>query len=183
MTTFDRGAIAEAVHQAVCHASDSDGRNLCAYYARAGAIVTSVVAGRNEYAFSAGGIEVAVGDRNGDGDLWLAMDPSESGYNGMEFHAWFVRAPAWMAPGPVSARAGKRVEVVDLAMRHLRRNAEMLGMPWRRESLPVFFWDEASKLQRLRVRLRTDPKTTAMCIERQPMDQVEAIVRLALKAL
>src|SRR5262245_9152683 len=122
MTTFDRAAIAEAVHQAICQVSDSDGRGMCAYYARAGAVVTGVVTGQ-EYGFNAGLIQIDVGDRNASGDLWFTMDPAASGYNGMEFHAWFVRRPPGATTGEtITGRRNRRIEVVDLSWRHMRRN-------------------------------------------------------------
>jgi hypothetical protein len=184
MTTFDRAAIARAVHHAVTQTTGTDGTGMCALYARAGALVVNAVLRQQVYVVNAGRLHVATGDRNGGGMLYLEMDPAVTGYNGMEFHAWIVRRPAWAAPGQtIDGRAGRRVEVVDLAMRHFQAQAQAHGVPWRRAPLPAFYWGPMAGLSRLDVKLRADPKMTTMILEAQPHELVETTARRALGSL
>ncbi|MGH6876802.1 MAG: hypothetical protein ACREHV_05400 [Rhizomicrobium sp.] len=79
--------IAEAVHQAVCEVTGSDGFSHCALYARAGAMAASLATGV-EYTINAGCLEVGTGTPDPEDpktELYLGMDPALSGYSGREF--------------------------------------------------------------------------------------------------
>ena len=73
-----KARIAEAVHQAVCEVTGSDGFSHCALYASAGAMVASLATG-NEYVVNACRLEVGTGTRDavdGGAELYLGMDPA-----------------------------------------------------------------------------------------------------------
>ena len=180
-----KARVAEAVHRAVCDVTGTDGLGHCALYARAGAVVASVVTNA-EYVVNAGRMTAGTGARDPEDDgteLYLGMDPALSGYCGMEFHAWCVRRPPGVPTGVLLQADPSSVEVVDLSMRHYRAMAEAIGLPWPREPLPPWYWGSLAGLRELRVNLSADAEMTMMLIREQDPGPVRAAVRLALKRL
>jgi hypothetical protein len=175
--------IAEAVHQAVCEVTGSDGFSHCALYASVGATVASLATG-DEYVVNAGRLEVGTGTRDAvDTELYLGMDPALSGYSGREFHAWFIRRPAEGPTGVLFTADPRSVEVADLSMRHYRAMAEAIGMTWQRETLPAWYWGTLDGLRDLRVNLSADAEMTTMLIREQPLGPVKAAAVRALEIL
>lgn len=182
---ISKARIAEAVHEAVCHVTGSDGFGHCALYARAGAVVASVITG-TEYVVNAGRLEAGTGTpdpEDASTELYLGMDPALSGHSGREFHAWFIRRPPGTAQGVLLTADPDTVEVADLAVRHYRAMAEAIGLPWRREALPPWYWGSLAGLRDLRVNLSADAEMTAMLLREQPTGPVRAAIRLALERL
>lgn len=184
-TAAAKARIAEAVHQAVCQVTGSDGFGHCALYASVGAAVMSAATGA-EYVVNAGRLEVGTGARDpedGDAETYLGMDPALSGYSGREFHAWILRRPPGMAVGTVFQADPGSVEVADLSMRHYRAMAEGIGLTWQREALPPWYWGPLASLREMRVNLYADAEMTAMLLREQPFGPVEVAAWLAVRLL
>jgi len=181
-----KARFAEAVHQAVCEVTGSDGFGHCALYARAGAVAAAMVTGRDDYVVNAGRLTAGTGARDpddGDTELCLGMDPALSGYSGREFHAWILRRPAAAPSGVLLQADPDTVEVADLSMRHYKAMAEAIGLPWQREPLPGWYWGSIAELRALRVNLSADVEMTTMLIREQPLAPVQAVARQALERL
>ena len=167
-----RARMAEAVHEAVCQVTGSDGFGHCPLYAWAGAVVASVVTG-GDYDLHAGAVTVWTGDVNANGELALRIDPPGAEFDhpllgtmpgGMangELHAWFSPRPTGLVPGVVTEIRKADLVVADFGMRHLRRHAAEAGMPWEREPLPAYCWASLPNVgARLRVDYEPEPPTT-----------------------
>lgn len=160
---ISRARIAQAVHEAVCEVTGTDGYGHCVMYAQAGALTASVLTGR-DYVLQAGAAVVFTGDVNGYGELALHVDPAGSEWNGQrggrennELHCWLTRRPAEVPGSAVPATPGD--EVADFSLRHWRWAVAEAGMPWSREPLPAFWWGPLSGLNDLRVRYTADADT------------------------
>jgi hypothetical protein len=144
-----REKIARAVHEAICAETESDGSDKCLYYARVGALIARKYIGR-DYRWEVGEIYVGCSADAEQGDPMFAMVPRLSGYNGLEFHAWF--------------RAKGDDEYVDLSFRHLPTLAQRptpFGKvpPWTRTGAwPEFFWGFEAELYRKAVWITHDKK-------------------------
>lgn len=160
---LSRARIAEAVHQAVGDTTGGDGYGMCHLYARAGALVVSLITGR-PYMWQAGELLVGTGDANEDGELHFQYKPAASGYNGLEFHCWITERPEG-EPG-AAVTGGPEVEYADFALRHVMRAVELSGMPWRREQLPASYWGSYAGLTSLRVFPKADPQMMALIASR-----------------
>jgi hypothetical protein len=123
----------------------------------AGAFLATHLTG-NEYVFQAGAAFFGVKDGpRGRDDVDFAMIPEASGYNGYEFHAWFVRRPRGVGNGEVC----RGNEFVDLSLRHIPAlvvSPMILGEPveWKRTNWPDFFWGRLRELTALKIRLHPD---------------------------
>jgi hypothetical protein len=183
--TTTRAAVADAVHKAVSdlHATypdyDQAGLGACALYAFAGAVVASVVTG-GTYHPQAGKLIVRTGPKDEDGAYdALQMDPAVTGYNGMEFHAWFVRDPG-RGPGRQSV-AWAELELADLSFRHYPAMARAHGAEWNRGGWPAYFWDRASRVLDLGVTLAADARMQEMVTGDSGTRRIgEAVSRVAL---
>jgi len=188
-TDISHAQIAEAVHQAVCQATGTNGFRQCIAYAVPGAAVASVITGQ-PHIMQAGGIEVLTGDVTGEGEAALVLDPlsadPEGGVENQEFHAWFSPEPVGLARGVVTSVRRDDLIIADLSMRHFSEYCAAAGAPWSREPLPAYCWASAHQIgSELRVVYRPDPQTTMAVNKRASLEKelLEDITSLALHRL
>ena len=101
--------IAEAVHNAICETTHSDGTCFCLYYAVTGCLLARDVFGK-PYLPQAGTLIL---NCDSESNKVIAMEPESDGLEGGEFHCWFS-LPDSGAPGTLSTAS----EIVDLTSRH-----------------------------------------------------------------
>jgi hypothetical protein len=182
----DRVAIADAVHEAVCLISGSDGYGHCIFYAQVGAVVASAVTGR-KFSMQAGQLWIGLGDVDGTGqELFLAAIPDGGEYHhegigatvsgGLEvgeFHAWFAREPDGVSPEPGTAVtvSPHDYECADLSLRHHQRFVADAGMEYHRPPLPPFFWGSPLQLAELGVRVKADTDTVNFALSQVQQHQ------------
>ena len=139
---------------------------------------------RTEYVFQAGAAFFGVNDgpRNKD-DVDFAMMPAASGYNGCEFHAWFVRKPNGARRGEI-CRVSLDDEFVDLSLRHIPAMAAnpTFGerIEWKRTKWPDYFWGRMRDLAALKVRFEVDARVLEEILKEENWKLVESVVRRAL---
>jgi hypothetical protein len=189
--TADKARIAEAVHQAVCEVTGTDGLGQCIAYAWSGAAIAEMLTGRTHY-MQAGSCFVYCADADDDGaPYWLGLGPGD-GYTSAgagDLHAWFIEMPAGggpAAPGERRQVAHGELTLADLTLRHFRRQADLQGVPWDREPLPAYCWDTMHTVhERLKVRYAADAECMAVASAavRADMPVHVAIGKRALRLL
>jgi len=124
--SLDKGRISDAVHQAVCEVTDSDGSGQCIYYAHAGqgllrwlGIESYVQAGRHAVVVH--------------GDYCIGTGEAVSVIGG-DFHCWLSRP---LRPVTGIEYRGP-MEYVDFTARHYQWYTR--GFSWTREEPPDYLW-------------------------------------------
>jgi hypothetical protein len=135
-----RRQIAEAVHRAVCRATDTSGLGLCAVYAAVAVAVLGRLTGAR-YVLQAGMISIRLSAAHRAahpfGCTHFTMDgrPRRPGGRSRaldllpEFHAWagrVHRAPGLATPEDFARHS----ELVDLSARHYRTNIQAIDRAW-----------------------------------------------------
>lgn len=139
-----RGLIAEAVHDAVCAFSHSDGFGACQLYAVAGYALLSKIDGP-QWIMQAGSAWMLADPPDG---WWLYDAGSPDAWERGEFHCWLAKQGA-TPEGPPAA-------FVDFTSRHLRRTVEQMAtvgdlgsgerIPWTHTTEPPpFIWTEGEQ--------------------------------------
>ena len=120
-----RAGAAEAVHEAICELTSSDGADHGGLYALACSRVASVLTLAATHPL---GVRWAVcaGSLQVDGQLLRGR------------HGWIARVAGSNEPGPPLGRAAG--ELVDFSVRHWPTWAALAGVSLERE-LPSYFWD------------------------------------------
>lgn len=180
-----RAGIAEAVHAAVTDyraSRQGSGQGLgadysSALYAAAGAELAGLVTG-GDYRPQAGALEVRVSDTpatGGTGGIFH-LNPARTGYDGTEYHAWFVRHPG----------AGSDSEIADLGLRHYEALSRLawLGsgthdLTWSRVGWPHYYWGTQSGLRTLGVRLTAHWRATVVFDSPPVQDHVRDVAAIA----
>ena len=96
--TEQRGAIADAVHQAVCEATGTDGVGFGHGEGRVAAQPAHVVTGQPHETIGASYVRLSDVYPVGTVDLH-EMNPAATGYSRRELHAWFVEIRPGVLPG------------------------------------------------------------------------------------
>ena len=127
--------VAEAVHQAVCEYTGTDGCQRCMYYALTGSWLLSQITGRSHMP-QVGSLRFLAEPPDG----WIEIDIKRSGdtinsvYDG-QFHAWIATC---------STGSPKDPTFIDLTTRHFKKlsEKEMDGetLTWSRPDPPTFLW-------------------------------------------
>jgi len=152
--------MAEAVHAAVCAVTGGSGPGRCAHYAVAGAVLATVVTGK-QYIPQAGSLYLSADPA--DPTLYTAM-VAEDGIESGEFHCWCVGP---VEEGRKSGPVTPDQEFVDFSARHFKALVEKLGVVedrqrlrgggfltvfgpattrWRRPDPPKFIWSNLAGL-------------------------------------
>jgi hypothetical protein len=136
-----RAAVADAVHQAVIAEAGTASSGTCQLYAFAGATALKALTGR-DYTVQGGSLYLQPAPET-DPTLAFVHDSRGGGLQRGAFHAWIVCPHGGpMRSGPV---APEQLEVVDLAARHYRSWAAMLG-PWEHEEEVPYVWSWQASL-------------------------------------
>jgi hypothetical protein len=125
-----RELLAEAVHEAICLVTRTDGSQCCALYAATAANLMPSITG-HAYTINSGSFEVGASP---EGDV-VQFDAEQPLLPDAEFHSMLVRHHAG------------RFEVADLASRHWRTWALRLGGFWHAPDPPPFIWCWHDELQ------------------------------------
>lgn len=107
----------------------------CYAYAMLGSMaLNQIIGGKMDFIPQSGGrtVKVAPDPGDGQGPLCLELDPSVVRNGKQEFHHWILR---------LSTK-----ELIDFSTRHVRKEADDLGLPWRRGPVPKFLWHNVYKI-------------------------------------
>lgn len=134
-----KSRIAEAVHEAVCQVSQTDGCGRCLYYALAGAMLLNRVTKRL-FVPQVGGLSIQTSPPDGwyGVDMSAQGDPIQSFYDG-DFHCWIAEVPE----GGTEPGSRQRCKaLIDLSSRHYDRLFDFIMPPieWKREPPPAYLW-------------------------------------------
>ncbi len=155
---FER--VAEAVHQAGCEITGSDGDGLASAYGLAGARGASFFGG--EMVPQAGELFITTG----------------SGEQSLGHWAWMARIPEGHTLEALPYEGG--LQIADFAWRHIRRAAEDRGVTWDRKDLAPWFWGNSAWLDSLGVRYAPEPGGGQLAEEILSKDVIGDIVALAI---